>query len=380
MTVLAAGTAANAQAASPAAIFSVDYSLDAVGVVDGGLARRGDYADMLFAAVDVDLEQAFGWRGGSAHLEALSTSGGAPGEDVGALQGVTNAEVSARRTRIYQAYVEQALAADRVNLRLGFSDLSGEFAAVDSAGVLLNPSFGMAPEFAATGAAAYPSTALGARLRVNPSLNTYAQVAAANARAGVPGDDGGADLSFDDGAFLIAEAGWTGRGKLAAGYWRLTRRQDDLVAFDAAGDPARRVAQGGYLLVDQPLTPGGAAHGLSAFLRAGVSEGRTTPFRASWQAGVLAQPLFPSRPDSSLSVAVAQARTSAALREAAVGAGAPLGREETVFELAYSDQVTPWLRVQPDVQYVRRPGADRAVDDALVLALRFNVGFTSPRP
>jgi len=140
------------------------------------------------------------------------------------------------------------------------------------------------------------------------------------------------------------------------------------------------VAQGGYLLVDQPLTPDDAAHGLSAFLRAGVSEGRTTPFRASWQAGVLAQPLFPSRPDSSLTVAVAQARTSAALREAAVGAGAPLGREETVFELAYSDQVTPWLRVQPDVQYVRRPGADRAVDDALVLALRFNVGFTSPRP
>lgn len=39
-------------------------------------------------------------------------------------------------------------------------------------------------------------------------------------------------------------------------------------------------------------------------------------------------------------------------------------------ELTYSDRIAPFLTLQPDVQYVRRPGGLRDVDDALVLGLR----------
>lgn len=44
-------------------------------------------------------------------------------------------------------------------------------------------------------------------------------------------------------------------------------------------------------------------------------------------------------------------------------------------ELTYSDQVLPFLTLQPDVQYVRRPGGLRDTDDAVVLGLRAIVAW-----
>lgn len=378
---LGAATTASAEtgaegAPAAAVLFTLDYKLDVLGVADGGLARGGRHLDSLSLAAEVDLDRAVGWTGGSIHLEALNTGGEAPGELSGSIQGVDNIEVSARRPRLYQAWVEQAFAGDRANLRLGFSDLSGEFATAESSGLLLNPSFGMAPEFAASGAAAFPSTAMGARLRLHPTASTYLQVATANARAGVPGDAGGADFSFDDGEILLAEAGWTGRGKVALGYWRLSDKQDDLLDVDLAGDLVARTMEGAYLVVEQPLSHGGEAErSTTAFLRAGASEGRTTLVSGSLQAGLLVEPALAARPDSSLSVGVTRARLSPAYRAAALAGGLDLTRDEMVLEATYSDLVTPNLRIQPDVQYIRRPAGDRAVRNALVLGVRFNLGF-----
>jgi porin len=39
-------------------------------------------------------------------------------------------------------------------------------------------------------------------------------------------------------------------------------------------------------------------------------------------------------------------------------------------------RVTEWLTVQPDVQYVVNPGTDPALDDALVVGLRFEIAFS----
>jgi porin len=48
---------------------------------------------------------------------------------------------------------------------------------------------------------------------------------------------------------------------------------------------------------------------------------------------------------------------------------------EAVLELTYRAQITPWFTLQPDVQWVIRPGATGVIDDALVLGLRANVAF-----
>ena len=68
---------------------------------------------------------------------------------------------------------------------------------------------------------------------------------------------------------------------------------------------------------------------------------------------------------------------------AIVGPGYPIRRHETVLELTYQAQLTPWWQVQPTAQYVfnlnagvpdpRRPG--KRLGDAAVFGLRTAITF-----
>lgn len=114
---------------------------------------------------------------------------------------------------------------------------------------------------------------------------------------------------FGEGALLIGEAGWTGWGKLAAGVWTYTDRQDDIRLTDIAGDPVGQRAQGGYALLEMPLDiqDGEPSDKATLFLRAGFSDGDTTPYSGGWQAGMLINRLFASRPDGQFSIGANQA-------------------------------------------------------------------------
>lgn len=48
---------------------------------------------------------------------------------------------------------------------------------------------------------------------------------------------------------------------------------------------------------------------------------------------------------------------------------------ETLLEVTYAVAVTPWLLVQPDLQYFFDPGTDPALDDALVIGARFQIAL-----
>lgn len=371
--------AAEEEAPSPTVAFTVDYTLDFVGAVSGGVAKKVRHLDNLDIAADINLDQGLGWKGGALHLEVSNTSGQTPSEDAGNLQGVDGNEVGAQRLRLYQAYFEQSFAGDRANLRLGWSDVSGEFAVADASGYLMNPSFGIAPELAGSGpqgAAAFPSTALTARLSIKPTETTYGLAAVVNARVGTWGDPQGVETSFDDGELIIAEAGWTGRGKVAAGLWGYTKKIEDQRAVNAAGDPVKRRAQGVYAVVEQPLNePAEGDRAATAFLRVGLSDGDTQALKSSVQAGVSIDAVVKGRPDSNLSIGITQAHLAKSYRQNSVDAGLPLSSGETVFELSYSDQINSRVRIQPDIQYIQRPSGDRTIKDAVVVGLRFNLAF-----
>ena len=48
---------------------------------------------------------------------------------------------------------------------------------------------------------------------------------------------------------------------------------------------------------------------------------------------------------------------------------------EQILELTYSAQLTPWLSIQPDVQYIIHPGASNALSDEWAVGLRASVAF-----
>src|SRR5262249_4727374 len=138
----------------------------------------------------------------------------------------------------------------------GLYDLNSEFYQNDAASLLLAPAFGIGSELAATGPngpSIFPSTALAVRASWSVTPHQTLRAAAINASAGVLGDPGGVDTSFNDGALLIAE--WARRGDvtLKIGAWRYSEQQDDIRDVDAFGAPLKRGASGAYLSLEGPL-------------------------------------------------------------------------------------------------------------------------------
>jgi porin len=354
---------------------SLSYVADVMGVVDGGLQQRGRFLDNLSAAADANLEALLGWKGATAHVDVLNNAGGAPNEDAGTLQGVDNIEVTRQRVRLFEAWVEQSWRSS--SLRVGLYDLNSEFYANESAAHLIGPAFGIGSEIAATGPngpSIFPSTAIGVRYSIGSDAGRYFRTALLNADAGVPGDPGGANVSFDAGALLIAEGGVEGDGaKFAVGAWRYTSRQDDIRDLDGSGNPLKRTAQGAYLVYERPLNDPEAVRASSFFLRAGLSDGDTTPFSGGWQSGMLVKRAIPSRPESVFSIGLNQGVLSRGHRDNQRDLGVAMDDTEMQLEVTYSDKILPNLTLQPDLQWIPNPGGDRSIKDALVVGLRLSL-------
>lgn len=50
-------------------------------------------------------------------------------------------------------------------------------------------------------------------------------------------------------------------------------------------------------------------------------------------------------------------------------------KDETAFELFHKFQVTPFLKITPDLQWIRSPSGDPTIDDAFVGGVRFDLVF-----
>lgn len=369
--------------AEPALTVEASYRGDVIGVVRGGTKRGTRYLDNLDVVADLDLDRAVALRGTTVHAHMLSNLGGTPNDLAGSIQGIDNIEVSRHRAKLFQLWVEHDLGRD-TSVLAGLYDLNSEFYANDAAGLLVAPAFGIGSELSATGPngpSIFPSTALTVRLRIKRD-RWFAQAALLNANAGSPGDPDGVSLSDRHGLLAIGEIGFDdGTHKLSFGAWRYTRRQPAILPADMAGTRPNAVSQGAYVIAQATLAGSpDAPRQLHGFFRAGLSDAHTTPFSGGWQAGLLLERLFASRPDSALSVGVNTAFLSPRYRRALpVGESRP-PRSETGFEITYSDRILPHVSIQPDLQYVLNPAGGGAVPDALVIGLRFQIDFSFGAP
>lgn len=378
--VLAIGSVAYAeeapaeQAKTEPVHLSLVYTGDTFVVADGGAKRGAVYVDRLMVSADFDFDRLFGWKGANAHVDVMSNRGGAPNEDAGTMMGISRTELDPRPARLVQAYVRQSFANDRAELVLGFYDIGADFYATPSAEMFMGPIGGLAPELSASGPPDFPETALTAQLKVKPTGHSYILMSAADARQGVVGDVGGADFSFRDGLILATEVGYAGNFKAGIGAWRYTRRKPDIRDLTAAGDPVQRATQGAYLLVEYPLpSPTDGVRKTTVFLKGGVTDGATTAYSGTLAGGVLVEHVFAARPDSTLALGFIHGRFDDRFRANQADNSVDAGRAETNFEISYADRIAPHVTLQPDFQWVHHPSGERAIKDALVPGLRFNI-------
>jgi len=351
---------------------------DAVATVSGGQDHRLRYLDNLDLVADADMDAIAGLTGTTAHLYVLNNAGAIPNDGAGTIQGTDNIEVPRNRLRLYEAWIETPLG-HNANVRLGLYDLNSEFYSNDAAGLLIAPPFGIGSELALTGPngpSIFPETALAIRVSARVGADGFVRAAVINARAGILADGESSPWAFRQGVLAIGEAGLEGARKFALGLWRYSNRQDHVREVDVAGASLRHASQGIYIVAEQPLTAPDAERQFVAFARGGVSDGATSPFKGSWQAGLLATGVVRGRPESQFSFGMAQGVLSRGFKRNQRDAGLNPA-SETILEATYADRVLPFLTVQPDLQYILNPGGDSAARNALFVGVRFMVDFSA---
>ena len=360
-----------------AVVWGLTYKGDITSVVSGGTSESGRYLDNIEITGEASLEKLFGWTGARVFGHLLSNSGAAPNDIAGTLQGIDNIEVARPRAKIYQLWMEQEFADGRASVLGGLYDLNSEFYQTEAAGLLIAPAFGIGSELAATGPngpSIFPSTALALRARWDVAEGQRIQGAILNAEAGVLGDPDGVDLSFDNGALVIGEWVQSGDMQVRIGAWSYTDKQDDIRDTDLLGAPLLRRAHGVYASLEGELGAFGDST-VSGFLRAGTSEGHTTPYAGGWQAGLLMTSVFATRPDSTFSIGVNQGLINARQRANDRDLGGNPSNGESAVEITYADKIGENLTLQPDLQFIHNPGADASRDAVVVAMLRATVEY-----
>ena len=95
--------------------------------------------------------------------------------------------------------------------------------------------------------------------------------------------------------------------------------------------------------------------------------------------GLVLKDPFPYRTMDSLGLGMGFTHVSRAQANADTDSGALRRTSETYIEATYQRQVTPWLQIQPDIQYVFHPGAGvtgadgQTVRNELVGGVRANI-------
>lgn len=382
-TALALAVAAPAMAKEsdqPTISLAAELTADMVTVASGGLDHKSRYLQNLDLIADVDLDSVAGLRSTTLHVDVLHNAGAFANNAVGALQCIDNIEVWNPKVRLYEAWVQTELGEGR-SARVGVLDLNAEFYSNPAAGLLIAPPFGIGSELAATGPAGpsiFPMTGVGARFEQKVGQTGYVRAGVFNARPGLHAGGVGSALKFDKGVLAIAQAGVGSAQNLSVGVWAYSQKQDNIWASILGLPASTKRSQGAYMMVEQPLVSGGDRE-VTAFARVGISDGETSLFKGSWQAGLLATGVFKSRPDSQASFGVAQGALADGFRNVLNMGGTHSSKAESMIELAYSDRIASFLTVQPDILYVIHPGGDARAKDALVFNLRFTFRFAHAR-
>ena len=407
--------------------FAVEETSEALGNVTGGIHKSLDYDGLTQAVVQVNSSRAFGYYGGTFNVSGLQLHGiNLSQRNLLTLQTASGIE-SNRSTRLWELWYDQKLLAeDRLDIRIGQQSLDQEWMVSTNALVFVNTMFGwpMLPSADLPGGGpAYPLSAPGVRVRYRPVNGISIQLGAfssspfniSNAKAQALGADaqqlnssGTSFPFFHHGALLLAELQYSAPalgGMVAPGARQPLARTyrlgvwydseqfadvrfggDGVPLANPASDGSQRLHRGNlgfYGVVDQMIwrSSKDPNRSLSVFGRA-----MGTPFADrnlidfSANLGLVMRDPFLYRTDDTLGIGMGfthvsrdQARADLDIAEF-TGTYNPARTSETFIEATYQRQVTPWLQIQPDIQYVFNPGGGIANPNAANLGIAEKVG------
>nr|WP_255318301.1 carbohydrate porin [Neoasaia chiangmaiensis] len=382
------------------------------GNVTGGKERAYSDAGQVGAELDIDWGMLAGIRNFWTHMLVVNGHGQNVsrnfGDSIAGVQEIYGARGNVV-AHLVSMYGEYAFFHNRIDISAGDIPVGSFFAAsplfCDFMNVAIcgNP----APNKYTPGNRDWPSGNIGAVIRVMPTAHTYIMgglfaVSPHAYNGGISGwslgQDGLGKLSTP------VEIGWMptfGKKKLVGhyklGYSYDNSQYDNLYedkngeSYQATGLPARKQAgmNSTWIILDQMLIRNGAGqtNGLIAFAGAMYTDGKTVAMRDHEWAGFVESGQPWGRPLDTIGVMYQHfdmSHTVALQQEASQALGVPyisnqwgnvygVQSHENTYELFYSAHVARAMAIQPDFQYIQRPGATTTFKDAAVLGVQFTV-------
>lgn len=344
-----------------------------LGNVSGGTQRGFAYDGVTQASLQLDTQRAFGHYGGTVNISALQIHGANLSENnLDTLQTASGIEADPS-TRLWEAWYQQELKSeDRLDIKIGQQSLDQEFMVNQNSLIFVNTMFGwpMVPSADLPGGGpAYPSSALGVRLRARPN-NSIALLGGVFGGSPVH-TGGGGTLAIGEVQYSYPGLGamvYSGRRQplartIKVGGWYDSERFDDLAIATPLSHHGNYSM---YATIDQMLAqdPRNPYKTLNLFARAmGTPLGNQNTIAFSVDGGLTLTNPLPHRRDDTLGIGFGYTRVSSGAAAADsytakyANGFSPVRGSETFLEATYQMQLRPWLQIQPDIQFVMNPGA-----------------------
>jgi porin len=356
--------------------------------VHGGLStnrRAGRYSGSYDLELLGDFERLLGVKGSSLYVHAegvWSKSAGINDNSVGSYFGVNGDARPRRSIDVTELWYQHNFWDGALQLRLGKIDLTGGFQhrgcpvsfdcssyANDENKQFLNNALINNPTIP------FPDCGLAAAVHYAPARLWYVSAAVADAQADLRETGFNTTFHGEDDFFYVLETGLTPQpssenGPLQ-GVYRIGLWYDPQKKEEFSTGKVRRDDAGFYLTCDQMIFKENNnpedAQGLGLFARYGWASGKVNEVTYFWSAGLQYQGLACGRDEDVVGLGFAQGFFS----DKASGF---TDDYESVWELYYRAQLTRWMAISPDIQYVTNPGGDAAAD-ALVFGVRAQIAF-----
>jgi len=346
---------------------NLTYKGEVWNVASGGLQSGTRYLQNIDLSLDIDLST-FGVNNSSIYFQGLiNNRAELSGDLVGDAQVISNID-NGEVYRLYEAWYQYDGAKARI--KTGLIDLNSEFDVIDPAGLFINSSHGIGPDFSQTGEngpSIFPSTSLAALIEWKLSEKLTFSTGIFDAVPNDPNNPKKHKISLNDGALFVGEINYRSENgfRLALGSYGYTAKFDPLIA----GTP-KHLRAGLYGIIEGPLS-----ENTSAWLRVGSSDNSVNQFSHYIGGGVVMTDPFGTTGGDQLGFAVGNAINGPHFKAQERIAGNTPAAAETTFELTYRRALSKIFTIQPDIQYVVNPSGLKNTKNALVLGVRLESTF-----
>ncbi len=372
-------------------IFNLDYTSDLFSNVSGGLNSKSVYLDNIDITLSLEMEKLTGWKGTDLYFYILGNHGKSPGELTGDIQALSN--IDAYNTwKLYEAWIQNKFLNDRTSILTGLYDLNSEFDVIETAGLFINSSHGIGPDFSQSGKngpSIFPTTSVGLRIKFVLNEKYYFQFAVLDGVPGDPENPNGTHIIFRKGDGLLLASEWkyclqssesseVNSTKIAIGGWYYTGMFNHIFRENIQGKPVNQTGNYGmYILGETKIFSETSSlnQGVSIFSRFGFADPKVNQFHYYFGGGFVYNGLIPGRNEDKLGLAIATVINGENFKKMNYQSGNTVDDFETAVEFTYLFLLSPCLSLQPDIQYIINPSMDKKINNALAIGCRFILLF-----